>query len=262
MYVIYYVFTGVSRSALYNDNVPKVFNNLEESYDSSIPIPFDLEKHLSDIKVRHQRRRSNPDVERYVLFVLDTSGSIGSTNFQKMLDVVEAFIPLFCQNVSFAVMTYGDKIKREICFNCGQDKTKLSIKSIKYRHGPYTRTGKAMKCACENMLTSKCGFNVPRNARMFTDVIFITDGMSNGELDPCLETKCFEDINNRYPNMDTYVFAFGIGNNVNQTEIKCIPGALGNSNSKFNLQSFHQFEQLKEQTYAQLISGKISCFVS
>ena len=61
-----------------------------------MPIPFDLEEYLSDIKI-HRQRRGSVDVKRYILFVLDTSGSIGQTNFEKMVDVLSDFVPLFCE---------------------------------------------------------------------------------------------------------------------------------------------------------------------
>ena len=224
-----------------------------------MPIPFDLEEYLSDIKI-HRQRRGSVDAKRYILFVLDTSGSIGRTNFEKVLDVLSDFVPLFCNGTFFAIMTFGDIMKKEICFNCETNTITSTLDSITYRHGPQTRTGEAAKYACQNMLISNCKYNIPRVTPIVTDVIFVTDGQSNGLLDVCVETKCFETVNNRYNNLDLYVFAFGIGSNVRDEELGCIIGNRGNAASKFNLLSFDQFEQLKDQTYSQLIAGSITCF--
>ena len=231
----------------------------ENGCDSSKPLPFDLEKHLSEINFHRQRRDCHSNLKRYVLFVLDTSGSIGEENFEKMLNVLSEFIPLFCGDTSFAIMTFGDIMKKDICFNCKIHLVTSEIKEIMYRNGPYTRTGQAAKFACGEMLNSNCGYNISSSDPIITDVLFFTDGQSNGDLDVCVETNCFDTINNQYDNLDLYVFAFGIGN-FRAEELDCIVGNRGNAASKFNLQTFNQFYQLKETTITELMEGAITCF--
>ena len=230
-------------------------------------MPFDLKEYLSDINIHRQRRRSEA-VKRYVLFVLDTSGSIRDDNFKKMLHVVSELVPLFCGNISFAIMTFGNIIKQEICFDCRMKDNDIApfIQSIVYRDGSKTRTGKAAKCACTEMLTSNCGYEIPRGSHIFTDVIFITDGYSNGDLDVCKETECFEqDIKNHYNSLsrdtilDMYVFAIGIGR-PKYEELSCIVGNLTTLRSEFSVGSFYEFEQLKNQTVIQLANNTIKCF--
>ena len=157
-------------------------------------------------------------------------------------------------------MTFDDIMKKEICFNCETNTVISTLDAITYHDGPQTRTGEAAKYACQNMLISNCGYNIPRGSNIFTDVIFVTDGQSNGLLDVCQETKCFETVNNRYNNLGLYVFAFGIGSNVRNEDLGCIIGDLGSTTSEFNLLSFNQFEQLKNRTYEQLINETITCF--
>ena len=200
------------------------------------------------------------NVDRYVLFVLDTSGSIGPGNFEKILNIVSDIIPLFCGNISFAIMTFGNIMKQEICFDCTINiyEIKEVIKRIKYRNGPRTRTGKAAKCACEHMLKPRCGYKDLRNTK-FTDVIFITDGQSNGDINVCSATDCFNEINDKNPDMDLYVFAIGIGD-VNPDELDCIVGKRGTEASKFYLTSFQDFEKLRNETVAKVANQTIACF--
>ena len=200
------------------------------------------------------------NVDRYVLFVLDTSGSIGPGNFEKILNVVSDIIPLFCGNISFAIMTFGDIMKQEICFNCAINVYEIKdvIKRIRYRNGPHTRTGKAAQCACEHMLKPRCGYNDLRNTK-FTDVIFITDGQSNGHINVRTATDCFNKIHNDNTGMDLYVFAIGIGNVV-PDELNDIVGERGNEANKFYLASFKDFEDLRNNTLTKVANQTIACF--
>ena len=52
--------------------------NITSLEDDIIPEPFDIEEHLSIVK-ENRLKRSTGNQERFVLFVIDTSGSIGST---------------------------------------------------------------------------------------------------------------------------------------------------------------------------------------
>ena len=87
-------------------------------HDTSLPKQFSLKEKLSIIKAHRPRRGTASTTKRYVLFVLDTSGSIGEEIFNKTRDIVADFIPYFCHKNTFAVMTFGSTIYREMCFNC------------------------------------------------------------------------------------------------------------------------------------------------
>ena len=211
-------------------------------HDNSIPLPFDLEKEL---KKAHRHRRGTTSTQRYILFMLDTSGSIGNEGFTEVKDVLHEFIPLFCsEEIKFAVMTFSHIMKQEICFKCQQgnqdkNKVKLAVKSIKYRGGG-TDTGTAAQCACSHMLSSACGYFPRRLNPPSIDVLFFTDGKSNGPVDVCDAVRCFENFRN------INVFTIGIGSSIRQSELRCIVGNLGDRNSAFFVSSFDQLTQLKD----------------
>ena len=173
-----------------------------------------------------------------MLFLLDTSGSIGRSDFEKMKTAVGKITALFCNPIHVAVMTYSSTFYLEFCFDCfeadqsGLQGAKAAINAIPYR-GSLTYTGGAAKCACDELLTPECGMH--RYASCI-DVVFITDGRSNDpNLEVCEEVKC---LHNHYTGgVNTH--AIGIGN-VNQAEIDCIDRA-SHTSSAFNFDSFEDF---------------------
>ena len=87
--------------------------------DYSVPNPFDFHGHLSAITTHHNKQSANSK-KRYVLFMLDSSGSIISEQFTTMKDVLSDWLILFCGNIKFGVMSYAAIIERNICFKCDQ----------------------------------------------------------------------------------------------------------------------------------------------
>ena len=87
---------------------------------------------------------------RTMVFILDTSGSIGLHNFNRMTNALGNFIPLFCDNMQVAIISFSHDIKVEFCFNCHklcptcEDRAKIRsrVQKIHYRDGG-TNTGKA-----------------------------------------------------------------------------------------------------------------------
>ena len=94
--------------------------------------------------------------------MLDTSGSIGQTNFTRMVSNLSELVSLFCGNTKIAALTFGSHTCHEFCFKCSvNDEENINemqeaIKNIPY-HGGMTHTGEAVKCACDNILTIPCG---------------------------------------------------------------------------------------------------------
>ncbi len=180
------------------------------------PIPFDWNQH--HMRYRRSHRGCNTGA-RHVLFVLDTSGSIGLPNFKKMKEAVSNLTRLFCGEPKIAVLTFGAALHIDFCFNCITNKVLAAdaIKYIRYRSGGYTRTGSAAQCVCDRMLTEACG--LPSDASCI-DVIFITDGQSNRGPDICQAVRCIHD----YANVNgkrIVTHAIGIGN-VDKNELNCI----------------------------------------
>ena len=208
------------------------------------PIPFDYTKHQG--RYRRQIQSSycdSPDSVRHVLFMLDTSGSIGEVDFKKMTNALGKLVRHFCRPIKIAAMVFNHDHFVEFCFDCfdnncdGRRAARDKIKSIPYRGG-LTHTASATQCACNHVLTSHCGFNTTRAC---LDVVYITDGKSN---DPNLEVCSTVDCLHNTPNTDLNVFVFGIGGNVNDTELNCIArkGHRNNPlNAIFKVDSFQHF---------------------
>ena len=78
-------------------------------------------------------------------------------------------------------------------FKCpvnNNEQIQAAIKGITY-HSGWTHTGEAVKCACDNILTVPCGLPNQKSyceCPFPIDVVIITDGKSNGNLEVCKET--------------------------------------------------------------------------
>ena len=81
------------------------------------PIPFDYNQHHA----RYRRRVpstncESPDSVQPVLFMLDTSGSIGCENFMSMIDAVSKLVQYFCCKTKVAMMVFNHDHFLEFCF--------------------------------------------------------------------------------------------------------------------------------------------------
>lgn len=114
------------------------------------------------MRFRRQLPGCQPDGTQYMLFLLDTSGSIGSTDFERMKVAISKLIGLFCKPTKFAVMTFSHRFNLEFCFNChentcdGRKEISKAISDITYRGGA-TYTAGATKCVHEDLLSASCG---------------------------------------------------------------------------------------------------------
>ena len=115
-------------------------------------------------------------------------------------------------------MTFSHQFYREFCFSdfdnsCqGRKDAKTAMKNIAYRGGN-THTGEAFRCAHREMLTSSCGFESNYDC---LDIVFVTDGRSNGNLRVC---DVVADFRRRF---SVTTFSIGIGSSINQSELECI----------------------------------------
>ena len=231
--------------------------------NNDTPQDFDLEGHLATIRrSRHKRQIGN---KRYVLLILDSSGSITAASFNSTVKILSNLAPLFCGNALFAVMTYDSIIEQHMCFeSCDQlDRIKGSliaghklwkaISCIPYRNGPSTRSGDAIRCACDNMLHHTCGFENEPNSVI--DVIFLTDGRSNMGENVCSATKCL----NRFSKKRVNVVTIGIGSFIDYTELDCIKGDLGASSHIFDVTNIAGLEVLQEEVVRHLNATQRDC---
>lgn len=201
------------------------------------PVPFDWGEHGK----RFQRQvfpNCRGNGIQYILFMLDTSGSIGRHNFNQMTSALSNLTALFCKPVRIAAMTFNHEYHVEFCFDCfdntcgGRQEASNAMRNIEYRGG-LTHTGGAAMCACDFLLSPRCGINPDTNC---TDVVIITDGKSNDPThEVCTEIQC---LHNR---LGVNTYAIGIGSSVRQAELDCITEA-SNSMSVFKYSTFANFE--------------------
>ena len=237
-----------------------IFGTLSELYShpslsvlhpNVTPEPYNLDDQLKEINKPHHRRRRMSTCcndDRYVLFVLDTSGSIGRTTFTKMVKSLSDLVPVFCKNTRIAAMTFGTHIYHEFCFDCFENddiyrtNLKEAVSSIPFHSGT-THTGRALKCACDEILSTKCGLpseEYYKNCSAPIDVVVITDGHSNGPLDVCETAKCLrkQDV------YDVNTFAIGV-DNFDQTEMDCIVDKKDyNAHNIFYVDDFTEFQKI------------------
>lgn len=234
-------------------SVPKNSDSSLPEFKSH-PQQFNMQKHGR--RLRRQASPScheDPSATKYVLFLLDTSGSIGENDFTKAKIALSNLIKLFCKPIQVAVLSFNHEYKLEFCFNChendnnGRYKTATAIRDIEYRSG-FTHTGGAAKCVCDQVLHPSCG--LPSKADCI-DVVFITDGKSN---DPsreiCNEVQC---LHNR-KGVNTY--AIGI-NNYNEDELECI-AKTSNLLNIFKFRDFLAFAEALKQLEERLVNEALS----
>lgn len=203
------------------------------------PIPFNWLEHGPHFRSKRYATCCGSYSERFVLFVLDTSGSIGSENFNTMKNAISLLTSLFCGQVKFAVITFSTRIHLEFCFNCyySTQRVRSAIENILFRGGA-TRTGATAKCICEELLQPSCGISSYPSC---LDVVFITDGKSNDpNLEICEEIKCLH----RQFGINTHAIGINSGpgftHSYNLDELNCISSS-SNFMNTFEFESFNSF---------------------
>ena len=187
--------------------------------DTNVPVvPFNMDEVVGSIHARRRREICpNPGTQpaqdriRYVLFILDTSASIGSAYFKELKEILANLSTTLCDHLQVALLTFGADFNLEFCFNCYNNSNDIrdTIMNTVYRHGGSTRTTAAMRCACQTMLTTECG--LPHG--VYTpniDDVYLTVGCHNGKYSGTTlsdELDCFH--SDSRPNINMY--AIGIG---------------------------------------------------
>jgi hypothetical protein len=220
------------------------------------PIPFSIAEHGA-----RYRRQTNclPNGMQHILFVLDTSGSISVSEFNRVTSVLSELVLFFCNPIKIAVMTFDHEYYVEFCFNCydntcgGRFGAMEAVKNIDrnaHRSGTrYTHTAGAAQCVCDFILSPTCGLDPTANC---IDVVFLTDGKSNDpNLDVCNEINC---LHNRF-GVNTY--AIGI-DDASKPELECISEAVPGQFHLFNFLSFDDFEDTFQQLVDILLAGSLN----
>ena len=194
------------------------------------PAEFDIHMH------GHRYRRTTECAVQHVLFLIDTSGSIGRNAFHSLTTTLSDLVPLFCKSIHVAAMTFSNDHFLEFCFNefendcAGRSAARRAIRSIRYRGGA-THTAEALECAFDNMLTPNCG--LAKDAECVS-IVFFTDGMSNGPGNVCEVVEQLKDQRK----FESY--SIGIGGSTNHEELRCLASDADNINL-FQFPSFRQF---------------------
>jgi len=151
-----------------------------------------------------------------LLYVIDKSGSIGATDFQKSIDLVVKLIDVFPVPISsdgtrIAAISYSSSDRVDLDFNfdaCDSSTScKNLVKGIDFESGS-TFTGRGLQLARTSAFTG---------ARIdATKVLFlITDGQSNGDLNVVDEANALK-------NQGVEIYALGVTDNINRHELKQI----------------------------------------
>ena len=247
------VFVGIGKRSI--TNIKREHNVVHSNMD---PIPFDWFEHGPRLRSRRQTTCGDQSTQN-VLFVLDTSGSIGPDQFDRMKVALGRLPALFCRQVKLALITFNHYINLEFCFNCFENTGVTdAIANVIYRGGS-TYTGATARCVCDEILRRSCGISAQPEC---LDVVFITDGKSNDpSLEICEEIRC---LHNRL-GVDTYAIGINRGQgfvpSYNRTELDCITN-YSDLTSAFEFESFTAFERAIENIFQRLLNAASESFES
>ncbi|XP_063397842.1 cartilage matrix protein-like [Mytilus trossulus] len=169
-----------------------------------------------------------------IIFVLDSSGSVGTSNWKVMLKFVQDVINIFTigkNDVQVGVDIYANSASTRIRLNSYQSKTQLmdAVKSISYTNGG-TATNRAIHHLISSSFSSSHGsrVGVPKIG------IILTDGRSNSQYSTIAAA-------NAARRKGIELFTIGIGSSVNTIELK---GVANDPDSIFYF-SVHNFKALQ-----------------
>ncbi|XP_071091672.1 uncharacterized protein [Haliotis cracherodii] len=150
-----------------------------------------------------------------IVFIVDSSGSVGSANFQKMLTFIETMVQGFDigpQGVQIGMITFDSKTYLQFHLNKYASKSDIikAIKATKYTRGN-TYTHLALQYARQTSFTAANGAR-PNAAKI---AIVITDGQSNIPTSTKTEAQKLKDAG-------VTVFSIGVGSGARQTELQAM----------------------------------------
>ncbi|XP_062619461.1 collagen alpha-1(XII) chain-like [Saccostrea cucullata] len=150
-----------------------------------------------------------------IVFLLDASGSVGSTNFLKQLDFVKKLSNMFeigPSDVLVGVETFSTTFHHQFFMNKYTTKTTLlhAIDKIPYQAG-----GTHTDLALANVMAHDFKPTSGAREHVINILIVMTDGMSNDAKATILQAQ-------KLHRMNIETFAIGIGGGVNMAELKHI----------------------------------------
>jgi len=168
---------------------------------------------------------TNSSLKLDLVFILDSSGSITSPNFQTMLRSVENIVSsdtltIGPDDTRVALIRFSDDANLEFDLNEYSDLNSLlqGIIAVEYDAG-FTDTAAALQLLRESSASGVLG--VRDSASAVQVAIIITDGRSNDKAETESEAKLIHTSTN------FEIFAVGVGNNVDMEELMLIAGSSG-----------------------------------
>ena len=160
------------------------------------------------------------DIDLYI--VLDSSGSIGNDSYEVakhfLVDLVSGFI-IGEDNVRVGLVRYGSTAELIFDLDDSFDKDVIlnNIRSVGYLHAPSTATGDGILLMAEYGFTETNGTRPPNLAIPHVGIV-LTDGQSNDGVSVTIAAPVAR-------NQSIQMFAFGIGNGINDVELLEIAGS-------------------------------------
>ena len=163
--------------------------------------------------------------------MLDASGSIGDSNFEKMKDTVENIVSsltIGANKTRVAAMIFSDSATLVFNLNRYTEKDPLieAIRGIEYTSG-YTNTDLALRVLREGVFSEILGVR-PENDSIRIAVV-ITDGQSNNP------TKTSQEAELLRSSAKFRIYAIGIGSGIDEDELISIAG---DSNNVLQVENF------------------------
>ena len=214
------------------------------------------QEHMYFNKLQKRQAGDTSVTDRNVFFVVDSSGSIKSAIYTRVLTILANFAKLFCGNVAVGMFTFSRNIELEFCPTCFRTLdypdyiTEVTTRiTSAHHHQSYTYTGEMVKCLRQHVLPSPdCRLLDKR-----TQIVFFTDGRANS----CTEVPPeIAQLEAAYPNLEVY--AIGIGNILQSGVLELLTENFDPHNI-FNVQDIDQLEDLYTEILKAIRSGQIPC---
>jgi Mg-chelatase subunit ChlD len=184
-----------------------------------------------------------------LVFVLDSSTSVGQSNFDKMKDFLKTFLhsaAIDSGDVRVGILSYSTTVTIEFHLNQYNSKQELftAIDDIPWRYGS-TNTADALQTMHETMFSALHGDRP--NIRNIA--IVITDGVSNIN-QPRTQTEA---KNGKEKNIHIYVIGIGL---TEMEEVNGIASFPASANA-FAVKNFDELEGLDEKIFQSICESKI-----
>lgn len=187
-----------------------------------------------------------------IVFTLDSSGSVGKANFDKMLGFVKTLVKGFNvgqNNIRIGLQTFSNRANVQFNLNKYTDKQAVmnALDHIPYNSGG-TNTGTALNTMANKMFTQPNGDRpgIPNIA------IVMTDGRSNNPPNTANEAK-------KVQKAGINVYAVGIGKGIDRNELNTI-ATDPDSSHVMTVDSFDKLQQISAGFQARACQSKLLYF--